>query len=171
MDDVAAKVGVAKGTLYRFYATKEELYAAICFDWMDDLIREMKELADSEEGSPEERLESIIVHAIEHFKKHQDFFQVLQRQEAQQAIKQKANFNARRASVREVYAKVIRKGQADGHIRPMNPVHAADLLMGMIRSVIWFGDQTLPPKAIARGVLDVFFHGITLNNGIKGARK
>lgn len=171
MDDVAAKVGVAKGTLYRFYANKEALYAAICFAWMDELIREIRPLVVQSESSPQECLETVLVHVIEHFRKHQDFFQVLQRQEAQQAIKHRAELLARRAAFREVYARAIRKGQMEGVVRTMNPEHAADLLMGMMRSVLVFGDQSQSPKAIARGVLDVFFHGIAKDNGTKGARK
>ncbi|MBI3828598.1 MAG: TetR/AcrR family transcriptional regulator [Planctomycetes bacterium] len=171
MDDVAAKVGVAKGTLYRFYATKEELYAAICFDWMDELIREIRPHLDSEDVGAEARLEAILVHVIEHFRKNQDFFQVLQRQEAQQALKQKAELHARRASFREVYAKAIRQGQAEGVVRPLNPAHAADLLMGMIRSVLVFGDPAQSPKATARGILDIFFNGVSQTGNPKGARK
>src|SRR5262245_3884718 len=75
MDDLAERVGVAKGTLYRFYPTKEVLYSALCFGWMDELILQIKAIAEGPEPVPE-RMERMIAHSVTHFRKHQDFFQV-----------------------------------------------------------------------------------------------
>ena len=167
MDDVADKAGVAKGTLYRFYPNKEELYAAICFDWIDELTQEMRQIA-GREVDVRTRLEAIMIHAIDQFRKYQDFFRVLQRQETQQALYHNRDLLARRAGVRDIYARLIREGQAQGLFRGGDATRAADMLMGMLRSLLWFGDPKQSSRAITRGVIELFFHGVVKNG--KGAR-
>jgi len=160
MDDVAEHVGVAKGTLYRYYPNKDELYAAICFDWMDELTRALADLA-RQPGNARTRLDAMLLRFVHHFREHQDFFSVLQRQETQVALVQREEFLRRRAAVREVLADVIRQGQANAELRSCNAAASADMLMGMLRSLLWFGDPKLAPEAVAHTILDVFLDGIS----------
>ena len=43
-DDVAALAGVGKGTLYRYFPTKEELYSAALLRGFEELERDLAEL-------------------------------------------------------------------------------------------------------------------------------
>lgn len=170
MEEVAARAGIAKGTVYRFFPTKEDLYAAICVQWLDRLIGELRALA--EDSSPvTTRMEAMIAHSVEHFRTHKDFYRVLQRQEPLAQPGPRPEMLARRSSIRELYARLIREGQASGELRGGEAASLANMLLGMIRSQTLFSEQSQVPQAIAREVLDLFLHGTAKNGNGKGARK
>lgn len=54
MEDVAAKAGVAKGTLYLYFGTKEELFLAVAeselADWFESLFGAVESVASRNEG-------------------------------------------------------------------------------------------------------------------------
>lgn len=159
MEDVAGQVGIAKGTLYRFFPTKEKLYAAICFEWLDSLHKELESAARGTQDV-RARLREMIRRSVRHFATHRDFFQVMQRQETLKAFCVMPAFLERRAAFRDVYAGVIRKGCTQKVFRAVSPVLAADLLLGMLRSLLRFGDPRLSPEAAADTIAELFFNGI-----------
>jgi len=55
-DEVAAHAGVAKGTLYLYFPSKEELFKAVVRNNIASLIAEGQQIADAFEGSSEELL-------------------------------------------------------------------------------------------------------------------
>src|SRR6476661_8698678 len=60
-EEVAARAGVSKGTLYLYYPSKEELFKAVVRQNMSALIAEGLELADAYEGSTSELL-ALLMH-------------------------------------------------------------------------------------------------------------
>ncbi len=61
-DDVAARAGVSKGTLYLYFPSKEELFKAVVRNNIASLIAAGQDIADSFEGSSEELLR-LLMHA------------------------------------------------------------------------------------------------------------
>jgi AcrR family transcriptional regulator len=59
-EEVAARAGVSKGTLYLYYPSKEELFKAAVRQNMSSLIAEGIELADAYEGSTSELLVTLM---------------------------------------------------------------------------------------------------------------
>src|SRR5690348_9289181 len=49
MDDVADRAGVGKGTVYRYFPTKEELYFATIFEGWDRLGKELEVVVQQQE--------------------------------------------------------------------------------------------------------------------------
>jgi AcrR family transcriptional regulator len=78
MEDVAAETGVAKGTIYRFFPTKEKLYDAVCLESLDEMNGQLGVAAQTSE-SPLIRVERMTGIVVEYFSVHRDFFEVLQR--------------------------------------------------------------------------------------------
>ena len=54
LDDVAARAGVSKGTLYLYYASKQDLFEAVVRYAIVERIRELEEECRKLAGSPEE---------------------------------------------------------------------------------------------------------------------
>lgn len=61
-DEVAARAGVSKGTLYLYFPSKEELFKAVVRNNIASLIAEGQRIADAFEGSSEELLR-LLMHA------------------------------------------------------------------------------------------------------------
>ena len=61
-EEVAARAGVSKGTLYLYFPSKEELFKAVVRNNIASLIAEGQRIADAFEGSSEELLR-LLMHA------------------------------------------------------------------------------------------------------------
>jgi len=61
LDDVAARAGVSKGTLYLYFTNKEELFKAVVRENMVPVLGEAEGIVDSHEGSSVELFREIIL--------------------------------------------------------------------------------------------------------------
>jgi TetR/AcrR family fatty acid metabolism transcriptional regulator len=77
IDDVAHEAGVAKGTVYLYFKSKQEIYLSALRDGIELLIHEMRTEAAAAE-SAETKLRKLIATKIAYFDKHRDFFRIFQ---------------------------------------------------------------------------------------------
>src|SRR5262249_27654482 len=80
MDDVAAACHVGKGTLYRHFRSKRDLYLAITFEGIGRLRAEL-EAALEEHDSPARRVERIVRGTLTFFWDRRFFFALTHRHE------------------------------------------------------------------------------------------
>ncbi|MFH0939780.1 MAG: TetR/AcrR family transcriptional regulator [Planctomycetota bacterium] len=159
MEDVALSVGIAKGSIYRFYRTKEQLYADVCLESVGKLTRTLRTIARTR-ASARSRLTTMVKGVAEHFSGQRDFFQIIQREWSGACMSKRAAFLAQRAEAVALFAGVLREGQAEGSFRHVKPKATADMLLGMIRSSVRFGDPRQSPKQMTRLILNVFLYGL-----------
>lgn len=69
LEDVARRAGIAKGTIYRYFASKEELFEAAVIDRLSPVLGNLDALVDSFPGTAEELLRMAIARL------HQALFQ------------------------------------------------------------------------------------------------
>lgn len=60
LEDVAARAGVSKGTLYLYFANKQELFKAVVREGLVSPIAEVREIIDQYEGSAFELLRMVL---------------------------------------------------------------------------------------------------------------
>lgn len=60
LEDVAARAGVSKGTLYLYFANKEELFKAVVREGIVSPLVEMRHLVDAYDGSTHELLSKLV---------------------------------------------------------------------------------------------------------------
>jgi AcrR family transcriptional regulator len=60
LEDVAARAGVSKGTLYLYFANKEELFKAVVREGLVSPLAQMRQLAERHTGSAIELLRTLI---------------------------------------------------------------------------------------------------------------
>jgi len=77
MRDVAEQSGVALGTLYRYFASKEQLFAAVQLEWVERLHRRVAEAHELRGSSNLERLLELIHTTIRAFEQRPQFYRVL----------------------------------------------------------------------------------------------
>lgn len=75
LDDVANGAGVAKGTLYRYFDNKAELYVAVLARDGADFERKMVETLDPELG-PLDQIRRTGHFYFEHWIRHREYFQI-----------------------------------------------------------------------------------------------
>jgi AcrR family transcriptional regulator len=159
---LADKLQVGKGTLYRYFRSKQELFLAA----VDRVMHQLRERIDAGIEAIEDPLDRIAkaVHLyLEFFAEHPEFVELLVQERAQFKDRKKPTyFQHREANVGRWWA-VYRSLIADGRVRNV-PVERITEVFGNLSygTVLanYFAGQRRPPADQARDILDIVFHGI-----------
>jgi TetR/AcrR family transcriptional regulator, cholesterol catabolism regulator len=76
VSDVAKDATVALGTLYRYFSSKEHLFAAVFYEWQQSLERHIR-AAPPTEGSESDRLRNFLSQAVRAFQVQPQFYKLL----------------------------------------------------------------------------------------------
>jgi AcrR family transcriptional regulator len=157
MDDIAAEAEVSKGTLYRYFKDKEELYLALLARCSRDLVALLHERVAEAEGA-RARLEAFVEALLDFFGAQPHLFDLIQRAEVLRGAGQVFPWQKARDENLRVCRALFEEGRREGAFRVRDPEHAALMLRGGIRSVIRFGKQPRPDD-LAQRIVDDFLHG------------
>jgi AcrR family transcriptional regulator len=169
MDDVAAACGVGKGTLYRYFPSKRELYLGVMFDGIERLRAEL-EAALATGDSPACKIERLVHQTLTHFWDRRFFFALIHQHE------HRPDADAREwLRLREQLASLLRdtleKAAAAGHIRRVNSRIAAEILLGMMRGVNRYRSADDRLNDLVGMVVNVFMGGIGTPAGRRALAK
>ncbi|MGE5277218.1 MAG: TetR/AcrR family transcriptional regulator [Acidobacteriota bacterium] len=158
IDEIAEAGGIGKGTVYRYFRTKEDLYFATILHGLDRLDGVLL-AALPQEASPTRRLERLAREILKFFWNQRSLLMLLYRDER--------SLRARRGGLRERHERLVRLVQGiilDGierrEYRGVDTHTAAEIFLGMIRGINVFrrDDDTL--DALVTEIVGVFTGGI-----------
>ncbi len=129
MDDIARCAGVAKGTLYNYFRSKEDLYIEAIRHRFKKLVS-LLERAFRTRRQPQRDLRSFILHYEAFMRKHPHFFRLLQRSRTEPNYA--ASLEELDRNVATLLADVIRRGMRSGEFRNGSADFRARLILGMI---------------------------------------
>ncbi len=171
LDEMAEKAGVAKGTLYRYFKSKADLYVAVLADNLELFLRRMEDAAKPR-SSALERVRSIGRFYFSHWLEHPDYFQIFWAIDNESVIGElprevidkiasfwEANLN--------VLHSVLEEGVKSGEFVPCDTWEIANVLWTIANSLIE-SDSTKARRQIRRRPLEPLYnHAIdTLVRGI-----
>jgi AcrR family transcriptional regulator len=155
-DEISTRLKMGKGTLYRYFPSKEELYFATLVDGLqgmqdaiDDVLREPDTL--------EETIGALTSTIIGYFWQRRDFFVLLHRHETRINPSERVEWQQRREMVVE---KVGARIAAELGRTRVDPRLAVEMLFGMIRSACLYRDDRAKPEQLARLVTRTFLGGV-----------
>lgn len=159
---LADKLQVGKGTLYRYFSSKRDLFLAA----VDRVIRRLVEKIETAIAPIEDPLKRIkqAVHSyLEFFAEHPEYVELLIQERAQFRDRKKPTyFRHREANVdkwRSLYLSLI----ASGRVREMPVERITDIISRLLYGTIffnYFAGEPRPAEKQASDILDVLFHGI-----------
>jgi AcrR family transcriptional regulator len=178
--DIAQAAGVSEATLFKHFATKEELYGAIIdakrcekglseYPWLDN-----KRLMEAREsGDDREFFYQFALQAMENHQKNVAFMRMIfysALEEHELAERFFGDF------VSEIYAFLsdyIRRRQRDGAFRKFNPKIAVRAFLGMLihhslNNILWDKNRrilNISNEKAARSFTDIMLHGLYVKNG------
>jgi AcrR family transcriptional regulator len=76
MDDIAQQAGVGKGTIYTYFADKEELYFAVVFEGISQLNEKLQQKVNGQRD-PEKKLRRMVHHIVSFFNQNRFFFRLM----------------------------------------------------------------------------------------------
>lgn len=159
IDEVAAKAGIAKGTIYLYFESKEKLYLEILeygFESIESLIE--KEVAKTDPAS--EKLKKVLRLIFGFYRQNLDVLRILSRDETH-LIREHYQFTEHWRERRiKLYEKILEKGVKEGSFRPINTKLLALIIFGLVRSVMFFYKTDKSAEEMAEEVLSVIESGI-----------
>ena len=140
LDEVAMKAGVAKGTLYRYFESKADLYVAVLAENGMVFKGKMQEAASSH-GPVRERLQRIGDFYLSHWIEHKDYFQIFWAVDNQSLIGGLPDDALRDVSKLwegslEILKSVLDRGVADGELAECDTWEVSYILWTMANGLI-----------------------------------
>jgi len=158
MDGIAQRSGVGKGTLYRYFDSKEDLFIALMDEGLA-LLADRLEEEQKAEVPPAEILSRMIHAIVRSFSEHLPFFRILNGDKGRLIVRKKQLFKERRRRLVTVLGRVLERGMASGVFRQVDPEVTPSLLIGMVWGMVLNHSGQTTPEALAAVIVDLFLHG------------
>jgi AcrR family transcriptional regulator len=158
MDDVGEACGVGKGTLYRYFPSKQHLYFAVMFGGIERLRAELEAAVQTDEP-PARKIHRLVHRTLAHFWDRRFFFTLIHRSE------HKADGEARewfrhRQELSRLIQQTLEAAMAAGHLRQVDAGIATEMLLGMMRGVNRYRAEHHQLEDLVTAVVDVFMRGV-----------
>ncbi len=162
IDDIAYQAGVAKGTVYLYFRSKQDIYLDALRDGIQTLLDEMRARTD-EPGTAGAKLRKLIAVKLAYFDKHREFFQIFQSElgRVEKTMNECKDLYFDQAAIIE---KVLRQGIREGVLQKINPkktaLAVADLTRGIAIQRI-FGWSKTPLEDEVDFIFTLLWKGIS----------
>ncbi|MHB9860190.1 TetR/AcrR family transcriptional regulator [Streptomyces sp. YIM S03343] len=147
MNDVVSDLGIAKGTVYHYFKSKEDLLEAVVTDIVGQATEQMRQVLHAADGGAVERMAALISagrvadeneRILEHL--HRGGNAGMHARLLAVAIEQQA----------PLYAEVLREGTATGVFAVGLPLETAEFLLSAAQFLTDEGIAPWPPETLAR---------------------
>ena len=138
MEDVAKLSSIAKGTVYNYFSSKEELYFSIMRQRMEKLITSLREKI-KDESSSIESLHSFVIHLYMFMMKYNDFFLMYQKESLKAEHELCSELVSLEKELKNILAEIIKSGKNEDFFRTIEEEFAVDLILGSIYGAVYRG--------------------------------
>jgi uroporphyrinogen-III synthase/AcrR family transcriptional regulator len=135
MEDVAKLAQIAKGTLYNYYSSKEDLYFSIMVLRMENLINSLREKIKID-ATAVDSLHTFVIHNYLFFVKYNCFFRMFQKDSLTADNKMCAEFKSKKCELRALLKEIIVSGKSEKLFRDIDTEFASDLVLGCIYGAV-----------------------------------
>lgn len=163
MDDIAKLISVAKGTVYNYFASKEELYFTIMHTKMESLLSILKQNVESEKNSIDS-LRAFVTNLYLFMVMHRKFFLIYQRETLNKQNTFCEDLLSQEKQIKQIILQIISKGETEGVFRKVDEEFAISLIFGSIYGAVQTGilnkssDESIAKEKEA--VFDFILHGL-----------
>src|SRR5262249_18698503 len=153
---LADDVGVGKGTLYRYFGSKQELFLAAADRVMWDLRHYVEShVADIED--PLERITSGIRHYLRFFHDHPEAVEMLIQERAQFKDRKRPTYFIHRDTNIERWRALYRDLIAQGRVRPLTAERITDVVGDLLYGTMfvnYVAARKRPPDEVAADIIE-----------------
>jgi len=162
LDEVAQGAGVAKGTLYRYFDSKAELYVAVLADNGEIFVDKLRDcIAASADADPPDVIRRVARFYYDHWMSNRDYFQIFWAIENQPVIGVLPEGVIEEVArlwehSLEILAGIVERGVQEGCFRPCDAWEVANILWTLANGVIQTGRSPVYTR-LRRRELDLTF--------------
>jgi AcrR family transcriptional regulator len=160
MREIAAAAGMGKSTLYDYFLSKDDILTFMVEEATHTLTQRAQAIACLD-LPPAERLRRIMAAHLDYMQANENLFGRLGADVQHLGPANQRRIQQGRYAYQDLVAAVIREGIAQGCFRPVDPLHAARLLVNSLLSVLYTSRPTGSPKEMLDQTLSIFLEGIS----------
>jgi AcrR family transcriptional regulator len=158
-DEISARLRVGKGTLYRYFPSKESLYFATIVHGLQGM-RDAIAAVVAPQLPLEQIIENLIRTVIDYFWERRDFFVLLHRHEPKLDPSERADWQKQREELVDLVAARLAQELQRRGVSGIDSRLAVEMLFGMIRSVCMYRGDADRMDDLARQVTQIFLRGV-----------
>ena len=161
MDDIAHQAGVGKGTIYTYFADKEELYFAVVFEGIRRLNEQLQRKANRQQN-PEQELRRIVHAIVSFFSQNRFFFRLMSQEDGKSEGgrgKNRKRWREERRIQLAAIETVLQNGAEEGVFSVENPKVETAILRDMVRSVMIHA-KGMSVEAMVDTIMRLFLQGV-----------
>jgi TetR/AcrR family fatty acid metabolism transcriptional regulator len=160
MDDVAAEAGVGKGTIYRYFPNKESLYLAVIFGGLQDLQDQIR-TTRAEEEDLESAIRGLVQTLVSFFLENRLFFNLMNQEDSRSPgeTPNRERWWEERSKLIDAIVEVLERGRRMGRLDVRHPTAEAQILLGMVRSVLIYSVD-MAPEAVTEEISRIYLNGM-----------
>ena len=158
ISSITQRAGVAQGTFYIYYSSKEEILMSLV-QHMSRKMRHAQTEATERAGSRLDQEKAGVSNFLRFARENKNLYKVVMECQFIDAKTHRQYYD----NLAEVYANRLKKAQEDGEIRKADPVAQAWILMGIsyflgLRYSIW--EDAQPPEEVLRTAQEFIARGL-----------
>jgi len=162
MQQLADELGLAKGTLYRYFSTKRALFLA-AVDRVMMLLHTRIEEVRAKARDPLRQIGEAIQTYLTFFDAHPEFVELLVLERAVFKDRKKPTYFEHRARNIKRWQRMYSDLITTGRVRRLSTESITDVLSSAVYGTMFtnfFAGRTKSPTAQARQIMDIVFHGL-----------
>lgn len=159
MEDVATQAGLGKGTLYLYFASKEDLLKEILSTGLESLYEGFQTIAERP-GSARERLEGMAFLEADVARCNRNLVQFIMEGVGSLGYDFKRILLDAKSEMAGVISHVVEQGIASGEIGPVNTQILSNMFLAIVTGSAIDETPALEPKEIAREITRILFEGV-----------
>lgn len=157
IDEIAANAGIGKGTIYRYFETKDDLYFATILYGIDSLGAALERVLPQEDSALQ-RLERVATEILGFFWERRHIYPLLQRDE--QHPERQDELLRRREPILRLVQQTILSGIERRELRGIDARIGAELFLGMVRAASLFRRPQDTLEELVADVMGIFLSGV-----------
>jgi len=139
MDQIAERAELAKGTIYIYFKSKEEVYFSLLLNGQDILINMLTDL-QKRKPPPDRLLEETAKTLFRFYKEHTSYFRifmVMQHEDMQAKLSPELSqqLNEQATTILNLLTTQVQKAIDNGSLSSVNPWHVANILWGSFTGI------------------------------------
>jgi len=164
LDHLCKEAGIGKGTVYRYFKDKEDLYYQVILRGLDELVCSVREVS-KQEADPAQGLRLAARRVTDFYADRHALFSLMwseQLRGSSHKRKARSQWKSKSDKMVDVLAGFIERGVESGHyeLEGMSPAAAARLLMGMLRAGMRYRNEMPEGRGWTDAAVNLFERGL-----------
>lgn len=155
LDEIAAATRLGKGTIYVYFASKEDLYTTLIAEGIDRLVQRIA-ATEAKGGAAWPTLERVVRELLGFAEQFPHLYSLMRGA----MPPQEGRLSHKRGELVAALAGLLRRGRQSGEFDDPHPAMTAEFVLSGVRAAILFPPPRLGRRAVANHLLRVLGRGI-----------